>query len=126
MLLKKQDKINACEENMSVKDTNDLKSKKIKLNFVYPDNLKSNFVSNVIVQHQKDFFTLSFFEVWVPPILGNTEDEKKAELEKIDQVEANCVARLVVTPDKMRDFVKALHNNLENYDKIHSGLENND
>lgn len=96
------------------------KFKKIKLKHFYPDNLSTHFVSNVVVQHQKEFFTLSFFEVWVPPILGETVEEKMTEINEISHVDAKCVSRLVITPEKMREFLKILKENIDNYDKTFS------
>ncbi len=93
-----------------------LVKKSIKLERIYPDNLQSHFVSNIVVQHEPDIFILSFFEVWPPVILGADEEEKQKELEKIKGVESKCVARLVVTPKKMAEFVKAMAENLRNYD----------
>lgn len=92
--------------------------KSIKLERVYPENLHSHFVSNIVVQHEPDSFILSFFEVWPPAIIGGDEEEKQKELEKINRVEAKCVARLVVTPKKMADFVKAMTENLKTYETM--------
>jgi len=93
-------------------------SKKVKIERVYPDDLRSHFVSSILVQHQPDFFILSFFELWPPAILGESNEEEKAALEAVDHVDAKCVARLVVTPDKMRDFVEAMSRNLANYEAM--------
>lgn len=95
-----------------------LVKKDIKLERIYPDNLQSHFVSNIVVQHEPDIFILSFFEVWPPAILGANEEEKQKELEKIKRVESKCVARLVVTPKKMVEFVKAMTENLKNYETM--------
>lgn len=92
--------------------------KTVKLKFNYPDDLNSNFVTNVVIQHQPDYFILSFFEIWPPPILGKTEIEKKDVVDKIEQVEAKCVSRLVITPEKMREFIKLMTGNLADYDKM--------
>lgn len=81
----------------------------------YPEDLESNFVSNIVVQHQPDFFILSFFEVWPPPILGETEEETQQALESIEEVEAKCVARLVVTPRRMQEFIQVMSDNWEKY-----------
>lgn len=93
-------------------------AKKIQIERIYPENLQSHFVSNVVVQHQPDIFILSFFEVWPPAILGDTNEEKRKALEAIDRVEAKCVARLVLTPSKMREFVETMAENLQNYEEM--------
>ena len=100
--------------------------RKVRIERVYPENLSSHFVSNLVVQHQPDYFTLSFFEVWPPPILGDTDEEKRAALDALDYVEANCVARLVVTPDTMREFVRIMSENLGNFEAMLQALAQSD
>ena len=98
-------------------DKNKLIGKDVKVDWVYPENLQSHFVSNLIVQHQPDFFICSFFETWPPAILGETNEEIRQQFEHIDHITAKCVARLVLTPSKMKDFVKVISTNLKNYEK---------
>jgi hypothetical protein len=93
-------------------------AKKIRIERVYPEGLQSHFVSNVVVQHQPDAFILSFFEVWPPAILGESDEEKKQAIDAIDHVEAKCVARLVLTPSKMREFLETMSENLQNYEHM--------
>ncbi len=90
--------------------------KEILLKRIFPENLQSYFVSNVVVQHQEENFTISFFEAWSPPILG-TEDEKKKQIDSIKYVEAKCVVRVVVTPNKMKEFIDVLNNSYNTYKK---------
>jgi len=93
-------------------------SKKLRIERTYPETLQSHFVSNIVVQHQPDFFVLSFFEVWPPAIIGETDKEKQQELEGLDHVDAKCIARLVVTPSKMKEFIETMSNNMANYEKM--------
>ncbi len=92
--------------------------KKIRIERIYPDNLSSNFVSNLVVQHEQESFILSFFEVWPPAIVGDTDEEKQAALDAIDHVNAKCVTRLIVTPQRMREFVKIMSDNLSSYEAM--------
>ena len=96
--------------------------KKLKLNRVYPDDLQSFLVDNVIIQQQPDRFVLSFFEVWLPTILSESEDETQEQIRSLQEVTAKCVARLVVTPDRMREFVSAIQNSLEKHDQLMESL----
>jgi len=93
-------------------------AKKVRIERIYPDDLQSHFVSNIVVQHQPDIFILSFFEAWPPAILGETEEEKQQALEAVDRVEAKCVARLVLTPSKMQEFLETMKENLQNYERM--------
>ncbi len=97
-------------------ETEEMK-KGISLSRTYPEDLDSHFVSNIVVQHQPDHFIISFFEVWPPPILGDTAEERQQVLQSIDEVEAKCVARLVVTPARMREFIDTMSENWERYER---------
>lgn len=92
-------------------------TKRISLKRAYPDDLDSHFVSNIVVQHQHDHFIVSFFEVWPPLILGETAEERREALDAIQEVEAKCVARLVVTPARMREFIDTLSENWDRYQR---------
>jgi hypothetical protein len=92
--------------------------KKIRIERIHPENLSSYFVSNLVVQHEKESFIMSFFEVWPPAIVGDTDEEKQAALDAIDHVDAKCVARLVVTPQRMREFVTIMSDNLSAYEAM--------
>ena len=89
--------------------------KKLKIRHIFPDNLDSNFVSNIVVQHQPDHFIVSFFEVFPPPILGDSEEDKRQQFNKMDHIEAQCVSRIIVTPDKMSEIITVLNDNYDNY-----------
>jgi len=91
--------------------------KKVKLERKYPKDLQSHFVSNIVVQHESDHFILSFFEVWAPAIIGETEEEKMLILESIDSVEANCVARIVLTHDRMMEFAQLINDNISSFNR---------
>jgi hypothetical protein len=91
-------------------------SKKVRIDRKYPDDLQSYFISDIVVQHEQDRFILTFFEVWPPAIIGETDEEKLNILNSIDHVEAKCVARIVMTPDKMREFMKAATDNLSSFE----------
>ncbi len=93
-------------------------AKKVRIDRIYPDNLQSHFVSNIVIQHQPDHFVLSFFEVWPPAILGESDAEKQQALDSVDRVEAKCVSRLVITPARMKEFVQLMSENLVNYEHM--------
>jgi hypothetical protein len=72
-------------------------------------------------QAQPEAITLSFFEVWPPVILGDSA-EKEARLAAVDHVEAKCVARLVVTPSKMKEIAEVMAESLHNYEQLMQSL----
>jgi hypothetical protein len=93
-------------------------AKKIKINYVFPENIESKFVNQVVVQNQKDFFTLSFFETVMPIIVGESEEERASLLEKIESIDAKCIARFIVTPEKISQIVNALQVNIKRHDEM--------
>lgn len=92
-------------------------TKQLQLERVFPENLQTHFVSNLVIQHDPESFTLSFFETW-SPLLTGTPEEMQQQFDAIDKIEAKCVARMVLTPSKMRQFVQAMSENLSNYENL--------
>jgi hypothetical protein len=92
--------------------------KQVPIERFFPEGLTSRFVNNVVVQHQNDSFIISFFEVIPPLILGDTEEERERILNSINSVKAECVARLIVSPQKMEEIIAAMSQNLQNYQKM--------
>jgi hypothetical protein len=102
-------------------ETNDMTldtAKKVRINHVFSEGMQSNFVSHLVAQHQIDHFVLSFFELWPPLILGDTDEEMRRALNAVDSVDARCVARIIVTPNKMREFIAVMADNLARYDSM--------
>jgi len=91
--------------------------KKVRLEYVFPDDLQSHFISNIIVQHEAENFIISYFEVWPPSILGETEEEKQQQIDALETIEARCVARLVVTPSRMMSFLRVMQDNIDTFDQ---------
>lgn len=89
----------------------------VPIRYHYPDNLTTHFVNNLIIQHEPESFVISFFESFKPPILGNTREERLAKMEAIEYLDAKCVARIVVTPAAMREFVSAMADNLNRHQR---------
>lgn len=79
----------------------------------FPEHVESRYATNLLVQHGPHEFTISFFEAQ-PPILL-TEDDRKRAATKIQSVRANCVARVVVSVERMPEFVEVLQKSLEQF-----------
>ena len=96
--------------------------RRIPLRWVFPEDVKGRVATNIVVQHTKDSFIVSFFEEMGPVIVG-TPEERAALSAKVETIEARCVARIRMTPEKARDFVRALSENLSIFDtKTSKGL----
>lgn len=90
-------------------------SKSVRIRRIFPESLVTHFFHQMIIQHQGDQFILSFFEIWQPPIVG-TEEEGKRMFEELKEIESKCVARLITTPDQIKEIIKALTDNLQKYE----------
>jgi hypothetical protein len=77
-----------------------------------PDAIASTHVTNLVIQYTPSEFIVSFFEIKPPMLVGVPNKEV---LESIKSIRADCVARIIVSPDRMPGFVNALQTNLENF-----------
>lgn len=93
-------------------------SKNVRIVRQFPDDLQTHFISNMTIQHQADHFILSFFEIWPPAILADTDEERQEIIDKIETIEAKCVARIVLTPEKMKEVATVINENIVNFDKF--------
>ena len=88
--------------------------KLLPIEWIVPEDIVGRYATNIVIQHSEHEFIISFFEVWPPIVLG-TPEETEAQLEKIEAVRAECVARLIVSAERLPVFIKVLQDNLETY-----------
>ena len=84
---------------------------KLPIEWNFPSDLRTVYANHLIVQHTEHEFVISFFEAHAPIVFGSAE-QKKAQLEALESVPANCVARIVVARSRMPVFMKVLQDNL--------------
>lgn len=89
-------------------------SVQIPIEWHVPEGLISRYANNIIVQHTQHEFVISFFESRPPLIVGSPE-EQAAQLEKMTSIKFECVARIIVAPDQMAEFLHVLQRNFETY-----------
>ncbi|MEE9613646.1 MAG: hypothetical protein V3W31_01675 [Thermodesulfobacteriota bacterium] len=75
-----------------------------------PDTIITRFVTNMTVQVIEYEFKLSFFELKPEIILGPTPKLPK-------KIKADCVASVIVTPDRLASFIKVLKGQLDLYNE---------
>jgi hypothetical protein len=78
-----------------------------------PDNIITRFASNMVVQLLENEFKISFFEVSPDIQLGL--DNKVP-----NEVQANCVASVIINAEKLPIFVDALQKQCEVYAQVKS------
>jgi Protein of unknown function (DUF3467) len=90
----------------------------LKLEHVFPEDLKTYFVETATSQFLPDHFILSFFEVFPTTLVEGSMDEQAGILNAMQSIQAKCVSRIVVTPAKMREIVQIFTMNLEQYERV--------
>jgi hypothetical protein len=85
----------------------------ISINIVhyFPEDVRLTFSDNIAVQHTPSEFTITFAQVKQPIVA------KLSEFEKIKEIEAEVVARIVLTPPKMVELIKSLQENWAIYQR---------
>lgn len=84
------------------------------INWFVSDQIKTQYANNVVIQHSKNEFVFSFFEI-LPPMLLGSPQEVQSQLQQMRTAHAECVARIVLTPESAENFARALQQNLANY-----------
>ena len=79
-----------------------------------PEEIKTRYSTHIVVQREGHEFIISFFETYLPIILGSPE-ELKQQIEKLESVRAKCVARVIIGAHRLPGFIKALQENFEAY-----------
>jgi len=85
----------------------------VPINWNVPDNIITRFASNMVVQILESEFKISFFEV-APDIKLALEGRTP------DEVQANCIASIIVSADKLPSFINLLQNQYGIYNQIKS------
>lgn len=86
----------------------------LSIDWRFPEGLQTRYANNVLVQAGRFEFIISFFEVQLPILLGSPE-ENKAKLEEIGSVRADCVSKIVMSPEIVPALIMALQTELEKY-----------
>jgi len=76
-----------------------------------PEDLITGYATNMLVQVGEHELYISFFET-PPPLLL---DPKEAE--KLENVRAECFARIVIAPERMEGFIRVLQRQLDAFNE---------
>lgn len=94
--------------------------------WVIPEETTGSYATHIVVQHSDKEFILNFFEIRMPIFSNLSKEQKLEKLNEMESIKANCVSRIVVSPDRMENFVEVLKRNLEKYRQTIEGEENDD
>jgi len=86
----------------------------LRIDWQFPEGLQSKYVNNVLVQPGKYELVISFFEVQQPILVGQPEENKRM-LEELGSIRAECVSKIIVSPEIIPILVTALESGLESY-----------
>ena len=78
------------------------------------EDLDSKYATNLVIQHSEHEFIIDFFETRHPLILGDP-DQVREQWEKLESVRAECVARIIVSPNRMQEFINLMQAALNKY-----------
>jgi len=73
-----------------------------------PEGLMTPFATNMVIQTIENFFKISFFEIKPPIRLDESESHPS-------KVRADCVASVIITPDRLPNFIEVLQKQYEKY-----------
>lgn len=90
----------------------ELFSREIPITYYGTQDVVGIIADQAMVSHSTGFFTLYFFQMQIPPT------EKVEDLQKLEELPARCVARIVLTPALLRQFVEAIGKNMERYERL--------
>ena len=89
------------------KETGELKTP-ILIDWHVPEGLMTPLATNMVVQTSDDYFKVSFFEIKPPIQLDKT-------LPPPTQIRADCVASVIIMPDKLPKFIEVLQRQYDKY-----------
>ncbi len=75
------------------------------------EEIPISYVNYVFVSHTTDEFFMTFAQIHPPYLLKPT----KRELEQLTHVPAKVVARVALTPSKMKELIDTLGENYQNF-----------
>lgn len=83
-----------------------------------PDNLQSRYANNVLVQSSQYDIVISFFETQLPPLAGSPK-ENQEKLIEMGAIRADCVSRIIVSPELLPSIISALQTGLASYQETY-------
>lgn len=98
----------------------------VELPFVHkiPSDQLGILSNQFVIQGDGPEFHLLFFQTRPPMILGDTEAEIRKSIQKIKSVDSVCVARIIVSAERLPLIIRAMQDNLEKQARLRHNVEN--
>lgn len=89
----------------------------IPLAWVGLDETPILFANQFLIQHQPNEFVLTIGQLVPPPILGSSPEERIEQAKQVDFATIRVLARIGMSPTRLRELIAILQGNLEQHDK---------
>jgi hypothetical protein len=89
--------------------------KALRIEFDVPADFPTKYASNLVVQFTEHDFTVTFFDIR-PPLLVGTAEEKASQVAAMEKVKAAPLARIVIAASRMPEFVRVMQDNLKTFE----------
>jgi len=89
---------------------------KARIDFPVFEPIVPAYATNIVIQHYGKEFIVTYYAVLPPAVLTEPDQSPevtKARLREIDSVPARCVARIVLSDERMVDFLRLMVQNLK-------------
>ena len=94
---------------MALDASEDSIGKQVKISRINPDNIRSIPVNDLVVNHSRNEFFLTFSLIEPPALL----EEK--DFQELEEIEAITRAKLTINPQFAESIIKALTSNIEKF-----------
>jgi hypothetical protein len=100
---------------MYMSDNEEQIVKNVFVDWVVPESVPTQRVTNIVIQKNGPTdFVVSLFEQREPFFTGSREQQLQ-QFHKVERISAVCIARLVVSPDKLVEFARAFNESLDEF-----------
>lgn len=89
----------------------------IPIKWIIPDSISTQHATNLLIQQKGTEFILLFFEIQQPLLIGTPEEQIEA-YNKIEDVGATCIARIVVSIENLEEMLKSLTESIDLFHRI--------
>lgn len=80
----------------------------------FPDDMPSAWATNLVVQHTKHEFFISFYGI-APPLIVGTDEQKRKQLATITEVKAQPIVKIMLAASRMPEFLQVMQDNYRTY-----------
>lgn len=84
-----------------------------------PAGFPTHYSTHLVVQHGEEDFTITFWDLRPPVLMGSLE-QKQQQVRALTEVRPTVLARIIVSPRRMREFTQVMQDNLKTFDETYA------